>query len=299
MKLSTTILIPNFNGLHLLQKHLPTVVEHSHNSQVLIVDDTSTDQSVAWISQNFPQITIFQNQFNQGFARSVNTGFKAIDTQLVLLLNNDVSLTKNTIPNLLKHFSNPKTFAVGCTEILPTGKKRGRSQGYFSRGLIMHIQASDLSSQGPTFWVFGASGMFNREIWQNLGGLDEIYAPAYWEDIDISYRAWKAGYQCLFDPSAEVYHDSEITMNSTLGDKKTTIAFRNQLLFFWKNIRTPQMWLSHIFWLPYHLIITSQKTKGAFLKGFFSALTRFPYALNYTPKPPAKLSDSQIITKSS
>jgi len=280
--------------LDLLKKHLRSVVDHCHQAQIVIVDDASTDGSVAWIKQRFPQITVIVNSQNLGFTRSVNRGVKALNTDLFLLLNSDVSINQFTIPRLTNAFKNPNVFAVGALEQLPKSHRRGKSTGSFKRGMLIHAPARPLTS-GPTLWVFGASGMFRRRLWQNLGGFDPLFRPAYWEDIDLGYRAWKAGYLCLFEPKATVEHDGEATMTQALGYKKTAIAFKNQLLFFWKNITSIQLILAHLAWTPYHLVITSIKTKGAFTWGFLLALRQLFEVNSQVQAAKPILSDLEII----
>lgn len=293
MKLSISIVIPTFNGLELLQTHLPSVVKHGAGHQIIIVDDGSSDDSLAWLKQTYPQIKIISHTNNQGFSSAVNSGFQAAKTDLVLLLNNDVTIYKDTISFLEKHFQqNQKLFAVGAKEKLADGGERGRSSGGFSRGLLVHSKHPQ-DSAGPTLWVFAASGLFSVKIWKQLGGLDELYNPAYWEDIDIGYRAWKSGFECRYEPNSEVFHQGETTTKKVLAGSKAQTAFRNQLLFFWKNITDWQLILQHLIWTPYHLVFTTYRSRGAFLWGFVRALLRLDQ-VSRQPRLPVKLTDKQI-----
>jgi len=102
--------------------------------------------------------------------------------------------------------------------------------------------------------------------------MDTIYKPAYWEDIDLCWRARKKGWKILFEPKSIVYHKHETTNIRELGKRKMEVAaYKNQILFVWKNIRSWQL-LQHFIWLPYHLIFTTIKSKGLFLIGFLQAL---------------------------
>ena len=290
-----SVVLPTYNGLDLLQRHLPSVMVYSGADDIIIVDDASSDDTVSWLKAHYPQVNIIANRRNQGFADSVNLGFTRAKNNLVLLLNNDVSLEKHTVYHLLSHFSNPDVFAVGAQEILPDGSTRGRSTGSFQRGLFVHTSITP-SLPGPTMWVFAASGLFNKSLWRQLNGLDPLFKPAYWEDIDIGYRAWKAGFICLYEPKAKLYHQVESTMTKHLGAQKSTIAFRNQLLFFWKNITSPSLIVNHILWLPYHLTLTTIRSRGAFLLGFIKAL----FMLTQIRRPPScLLTDQQVILKAS
>lgn len=295
MKLSTSIVIPTYNGLPLLKKYLPSIVAHAHGSQIIVVDDASTDHTVKWLADTYPQIEVVKNRTNLGFALAVNAGFAAAQTDLVLLLNNDVEINAETLPKLRDNFKdNPKLFAVGAKEILPDGGKRGRSTGEYRRGLLIHSAVKELTL-GPTLWVFGASGMFRRNLWHKLEGLDKLYFPAYWEDIDVSYRAWKAGYQCLFDPKATLLHQGESTMNRELGWKKQVFGFKNQLLFFWKNVSDWPLLGKHLFWMPYHLVVTSWRTRGAFTYGLYLALLQLFQITDQISAVKYKRTDQQVI----
>lgn len=294
MSLSLSIVIPNYNGLKLLQKHIPSVVKFARRAEIIVVDDASSDDSVSWLTKNFPRIKVLKLGKNHGFVGAVNAGFKQAKGELVLLLNSDVSLTEDTITCLKAHFKDPKVFAVGAKEVIKGRADRGKSVGTFARGLLVHSRANKLDF-GPTLWVFGASGMFRKSVWQKLKGMDELFKPAYWEDIDISYRAWKAGYTLLFEPNAIVHHDAESTMNPTLGDKKSVYAFKNQILFFWKNVTDTNLWMQHVVWLPYHLVVTNIRTKGAFGKGFIAALNQANRGLNRNPRVKSRRKDHEII----
>jgi GT2 family glycosyltransferase len=292
--MNISIVIPSFNGLSLLQKHLGSVVRHAHQAEIIVIDDASTDASVSWINTKFPRVKVVSNPQNLGFAGSVNRGFNLASNDLVLLLNNDVSINRHTLSYLLPHFQNPAVFGVGALELLPLGKKRGKSVGTFAKGLLIHSPAPSLSF-GPTLWLFNASAMFRKRLWRRLGGLDPLYKPAYWEDIDISYRAWKAGYQCLFEPRATVNHDSEATMNQVLGNSKDVYVFKNQLLFYWKNVTDFDLIVSHLLWLPYHLTVTTLKSRGRFLLGFLLALRELGRISSQTSHLPFTISDKTLV----
>ena len=105
-----------------------------------------------------------------------------------------------------------------------------------------------------TLWISGGSGAFRKEIWDKLGGFDQIYDPFYWEDIDISYVAQRSGYKTLFEKESVVRHehDKGAIKNKYNETEIKKIAYRNQFIFVWKNADTDRL-LGHIFWLPYHL----------------------------------------------
>lgn len=294
-QLSASIVIPNFNGKHLLHKHLPSVVAAAKGSPIIVVDDASTDDSVAFLQNDYPEIVLVQNKKNARFAFSCNQGVLAATTPVVVLLNNDVSPHKDFLEYVLPYFTDPKVFGVGCLEIDDAGQISGRSGMTFSRGIFCHWRSQQQES-GNTAWVSGGSGAFSREAWHKLGGMDTLFAPAYEEDRDLSYRALKLGYKVLFEARSKVSHHHESTNRSALGKNFMQIAsHKNQLLFIWKNVTTFSMLVQHLIYLPYHLVLSSIRTQGRFLVGFFWALAQLPQVLFKRNHGKMKVSDRMIL----
>lgn len=270
MKIS--VVIPSFNGQKLLQKNLPQVIKACKNCEIIIVDDASTDNSISYMNKNYPQVKIVNNQKNLGFSLACNQGIKKASGKIIILLNNDVSPSADFLKPLISHFSNPKVFSVGCRELEKIDSKEiisGRTEGEFIKGIFTHHKPQDQESQ-KTFWTFGGSMAVDRQKFLSLGGFDPIYAPAYWEDIDLCYRAKKRNWFCIFEKKSLVYHNHETTNKKVFGSKKiNSIALRNQIIFSIKY--NPFVFFS---FLPYHLLITNIKTKFKFTKAFISALKR-------------------------
>ncbi len=184
---------------------------------------------------------------------------------------------KDFLKPLLKHFDDKHVFSVGSREIeVKAGKEvvSGRTEGKFSRGFLIHWRPKDQESQN-TLWTFGGSMAVDREKYLEIGGMDELYAPAYWEDIDLCWRAKEKGWHIVFEKESVVYHNHETTNVSVFGKREMErIAYRNQFLFMWKNIRGVEL-VKHFFWLPYHLTVTTYKTKGLFLSAFGQAVVKY------------------------
>jgi GT2 family glycosyltransferase len=282
-----SIIIPNYNGKHLLEKNLPNVFlaaeyykeKTKESIEIIIIDDCSSDESVAFIKfkiSNFKKIQLkfIQNEKNLGFAPTVNRGVKEAKGEIVVLLNSDVSPNKDFLLPLLKHFSREEVFAVGCMDkSLEHGKTvlRGRGVGRWQRGFLIH-RAGELTKT-TTLWVSGGSSAFKKSLWERFNGFNELYTPFYYEDIDLSYRALKSGYTVLFEPESIVTHEHEkgaIKSHYSSAQIKK-IAYRNQILFVWLNADTAIL-LSHIVWLPYHIIKTLIRFDFPFIVGFCMAL---------------------------
>lgn len=305
--MTISVIIPSYNGKQLLKANLPAVIaacQHwSRNPskwEVIVVDDASTDASVAWLKKNHPKVKVVVNPQNLRFARAVNRGAIKATGDILILLNNDVKPERNFLRPLLRHFSKAQVFAVGCLEKnLQQGKQiaGGRGVGKFSRGFIVHHRAQD-QTQKDTLWVAAGSGAFRKSIWKKLGGLDPLFRPAYEEDRDLSYNALKSGYKILFEPKSKVGHIHETSHLKVFGKPRIKIiSFKNQLLFVWKNISSFKLIVSHFFWLPYHLLITTIRSRGLFLLGFFAALSQLFEAIrsHFRVKKLWQLSDEQIL----
>lgn len=273
-----SIVIPNYNGEKLLQKNLPQIISAiDKNTEIIVVDDASTDGSVMMLLKKFPTIKIIQHETNLRFGAACNSGVKETQAEIVILLNSDVIPVHGFIEKLISHFDDSKVFSVGCKEIENINGQQivsGRTEGKIVRGLLVHHRPSDQESI-DTLWNFGGSMAVNKKKYLQLGGFDKLFAPAYWEDIDLSFRAKKKGWLVLFEKDAIVYHNHETTNKKIFGSNKLKIlSFRNQILFAWKNFNKQQL-KQHFLWLPYHLIFTSIRSKGLFLLAFIQAVIKW------------------------
>lgn len=275
-----SIIIPSYNGKHLLAKHLPRVVEASDSEvEIIVVDDASTDGSMEFVNQNFKNIKVVRLTSNKRFAGACNAGVKHATSKIVVLLNNDVSPKPSFLKPLLSHFRDANVFAVGCKEIDLNGNISGRSCGSFERGFLTHYRCPDQSA-GGTLWASGGSGAFRKSYWHRLEGMDITFRPAYEEDRDICYRALKRGWKVIFEPLSVVEHQHETTNRKVLGEWKIQSAsYKNQFLLVWKNITDTKLLLNHLFWLPYHLVFTTIRSRGLFLLGLLWALVQLPQTL--------------------
>ncbi|HSX40944.1 MAG TPA: glycosyltransferase family 2 protein, partial [Candidatus Saccharimonadales bacterium] len=270
--MKVSIVIPNYNGEILLKKNLPTVFAtlswfvtgKNATGEIIVTDDASTDASASAISNLKSQIsnqkinfTYLESEKNTGFSSNVDRGVAKATGDIVVLLNTDVSPDKEFLEPLLSHFSDENVFAVACMDkSVEEGGivLRGRGVGKWERGFLHHAAGS--LDKKNTLWASGGSSAFRKSMWDKLGGLNKLYNPFYWEDIDLSYRAQKAGYKIIFEKRAAVVHEHEkgaIKKKYSPSDVKK-IAYRNQFFFIWTNVTDAPLVISHIVWLPYHLL---------------------------------------------
>lgn len=278
-KPSVSIVIPNWNGVYLMKKHLSKVVAASPGAQIIVADDLSSDGSVEFLKKNFPKVKVVPRYKREGFAANVNSGVKNATGDIIVLLNTDVEPQKDFLEPLVSHFSDSQIFAVGCME--KSSEKdglilRGRGLAHWEKGFYIHRRGE--VDKSDTAWVSGGSGAFRKSMWEVLGGMDTIYNPFYWEDIDLSYRARKAGWKLLFEPKSIVYHyheEGKIKREFNSFDVKR-IAYRNQFIFIWKNLSDISILLSHAFWSPIRLFQALVRGEFLMIAGYILALTKLP-----------------------
>lgn len=281
--MNLSIVIPNYNGKELLSKNLPEILEEINNykngrTEVIIVDDASKDDSVNFIKK-FSQIKLLVNPKNLGFSKSVNKGVSVAKGEIIILLNTDVKPDKNFLVSLLVHFKDENVFAVGCMDKSTEGEKivlRGRGIGTWKRGFLIHERGD--ANMSNTLWVSAGSGAFRKTIWDKLGGLNELYSPFYWEDIDLSYRAQKLGYSLVFESKSTVLHEHDkgvIKKEFSPFDIKV-IVYRNQFIFVWTNLTDFNLIIKHLVWFPYHIVKAVLNRDAAFILGLFKALFLCP-----------------------
>lgn len=301
MEEKVSIVIPNFNGRELLAKNLPEVTRVCPKSEIIVVDDASQDDSALLVKKRFKKVKVIENKKNLGFARSANIGVKAASGQYVLLFNTDVSPRPDFLKPALVHFQKHKNlFAVGLADQSHedgTIITRGRGGAKFKRGFLNHF--AQKPRFGETLWVSGGSGLFDRQKFLALGGFDPAFAPFYWEDIDLCWRARKQGLVCLFEPRALVdhYHQQGAIKKSHWPVYIKTVAYKNQFLFVWKNISDYSQVALHLLWLPYHFAKALLTLDLVFFLGFIWAISQIPQLiLNYQLLTTNyQLSDKEII----
>lgn len=241
------VVILNWNGKSYLEKFLPSVIEHSGKARIVVADNASTDDSVEFVQQNYPQIEIVVNAENGGFAKGYNDAFKHIQAEYYLLLNSDIEVTPNWLNPLLEQMKDPQV--AGCQPKVKAYHNQhsfehaGASGGYldrnyfpFCRGRIFLTVESDQGQYDGTtevFWASGACLLIRSELFHKAGGFDEEFF-AHMEEIDLCWRLKKMNYKFMVCPESTVYHIGGGTLPYT-SPRKVYLNFRNSVLMIVKN----------------------------------------------------------------
>ena len=249
-KCPVAIIIPVYKNYQMFYEYLEINKKYFEGCQVIIMNDYPQENINKPVKKIYPQANIINNKINLGFAGNINKGVLKAKKNYVFLMNSDVVLKDNSFLKALEYFKKDrKLFAVGFAQKERDGKIVGANRGYFKNGLINHSSRITPNSYHltPNFWVEGGASIFKRKLFLQLGMLDELYNPFYWEDIDLSYRSWKAGYKILFDPLIIVEHHHESTISKYFDNSRILkTAFRNQLIFQWKNLTDKDLLIKHL-----------------------------------------------------
>lgn len=247
------VVILNWNGKELLEKFLPSIIQFSNPeiATIFVADNASTDDSIAFIKQNFPSIKIIQNTKNSGYAKGYNDALKNIEVDYFALVNSDIEVTQNWLEPVLEHFEKHPNTVIIQPKILDYKNLQyfeyaGAAGGFidelgypFCRGRIFETVEKDTNQYEnitDIFWASGACFFVRSEVFKQLNGFDESYF-AHQEEIDFCWRAKNFGYDIKYLPNVVVYHVGGATLSAS-NPKKTFLNFSNSLTTLLKNLPT-------------------------------------------------------------
>lgn len=252
----TAIAILNWNGRKLLEEFLPSVIDFSQSADVYVIDNASSDESVKFLTENFPQVKIIINEDNFGYAKGYNEGIKKIlssnpllNTGILCLLNSDVKVSENWLGPIEKLFKNNPDVAVMQPKLLDYKNPErfeyaGAGGGFidnfgypFCRGRIFWTLEEDKGQYDDTiqtFWASGACFFIRAEDFLSSGGFDEGFF-AHMEEIDLCWRINNSGRKIYYCGESKVYHLGGGTLKNS-NPRKTYLNFRNSLWMLVKNL---------------------------------------------------------------
>ena len=243
---STTVVIPNWNGMEYLETCLNSLREQdTEDFEILVVDNASEDGSAAFIRTHYPEVRLIVNETNLGFSGGVNTGIEASRTPFVLLLNNDVECDRHFVAALTEAIrKQPKAFSVNPkmvnfrerTLLDDCGDLYTVLGWQAQRGVAQRTDDPKYNRPAKVFSCCAGASIYRREVFDRIGLFDLMHF-AYLEDIDVGYRALLYGYCNLYEPSAVVYHVGSGSSGAVkYSDFKVRISARNTIYVAYKNM---------------------------------------------------------------
>jgi GT2 family glycosyltransferase len=255
-----SVVIANYNGCHILKACLSEnmAMFKRHNiTDVIIADDASTDDSIAYLQTHFPEVRVVQNSQNSGFSITCNKGASLAKEDVLLLLNNDMVFKELNLTAILTQLEDPDVFAI-TPKIIRQNKEgswvnESPNYGYFAGGWFSTendfeaAEKADNPEGMPLLWACGGAMFMKKKRFDALDGFDPIMSPFYCEDLDLSYRGWKRGWKSLYTETALCHHQHQATIGVMFTKAQVdAIHLRNKYLFIWKNITHWPYIVSHI-----------------------------------------------------
>ncbi len=245
------IVILNWNGEKFLRKFLPTLIENTNSdlARICIIDNCSTDTSVQFLNDNFPQIELIKLDKNYGFAGGYNRGLAKINAEYFMLLNSDVEVEKHWIEPLVELMNSNSKIGICGPKLLDYNNRNkfeyaGAAGGYidkygypFCRGRVFDSLETDNSQHNTTencLWISGAALFIRSKLFFEVGGLDDDFF-AHQEEIDLCWRVQNYGYKVVCEPKSAIYHVGGGALPKS-NPFKTYLNFRNNLYLIVKNM---------------------------------------------------------------
>lgn len=281
-----SVIVPLWNGAACIRDCVAALMAQTIADQleILVVDDASSDEGATLVEREFPQVRLIRRAANGGFAAACNTGLQAARGDVLVLLNQDVVLADDALQVLVDALRLPERGAVGGKLRYPDGRVQ-HAGGYllWPQGFGMHygVGAPDdgqFDTPQAVEFVTGALLAVRREVFQEVGGLDEGFYPAYYEDVDWCFRIRAAGYTIWYEPRAVGVHQE----SGALRDMPTReVAYhRGRWRFLLKHL-PPQRLLAEV--IPAEaadtLLRQNQTTPYALQQALLAAMVQAPMLL--------------------
>ncbi len=251
--MKVTIIIPNYNGCHFMEPCLASLKNQTFKDYgILVVDNASTDGSVEFVKENYPEIEVIALKENYGFSKAVNIGIRRSRTPYVILLNNDTTADPHYLEEMVKAIEqSPRIFSVSSKmiqmyhpELIDSAGDLYTLTGWgVCRGVGRPV--SNYTENDEVFSACAGAAIYRRQVFKKIGLFDENHF-AYLEDIDVGYRAKIFGYRNMYCPTALIYHVGSGTSGSKYNSFKVKLSARNNVYLNYKNMPFLQLLINFI-----------------------------------------------------
>jgi GT2 family glycosyltransferase len=248
------VVILNYNGEKLLRQFLPSVIQHSHDAEIIVADNGSTDQSLAVLKNEFPEVKAIALDKNYGFCGGYNRALKQVNVPYVVLLNSDIEVTANWLVPMVSLLDQNSSIAAVQPKMLSFYNKEsfeyaGAAGGFidklgypFCRGRIFdHLEKDhhQYDDDLEIFWATGACLMIRSEVYHAFNGLDEDFF-AHMEEIDLCWKIHRTNQKVYYCGQSHVYHVGAGTLDYK-SPRKTYLNFRNGLALIFKHLSAGEL----------------------------------------------------------
>ncbi len=278
-----SVIVPNYNGENLLPALIPQLETEletcNHSYEIIVSDDCSTDGSVRLVRDAYPSVRVVAGDNRLGYGGNCNRGAKEASGEILAFVNSDIRLGKDVFAPLARVLSEEGVFAV-MPLVYAEGLGRTENLNFLwkNRGLVWLKPVGGVPHEDPVkvsekyrgglvrdVPLCGAFFLCRRRVFEKLEGFNPIFSPAYWEDVDLGFRAKRLGFETCLATEVRVSHLHSKTINTLYSDaKKSALLLKNQAIFmrlhldqlapiphfrFWLALRIPQRLLQRRFFL--------------------------------------------------
>jgi len=239
-----SVIVLNYNGKKYLDSCLASLSRMDYPEEkleLILVDNGSTDGSVAYVKASFPWVRIVRNHRNLGFTKANNIGATEAGGQYVAFLNNDMRVDSRWLTELVGPMDRERGVVCTASKILSWDGKTidfvGGALNFYGHAFQLGYQRSNIeeyTEERPLLFACGGAMLINREVFLGCGGFDEDYF-AFFEDVDLGWRLWILGHKVLFAPKAVVYHKHHGTSKRIAPHARRVLYERNALYTIMKN----------------------------------------------------------------
>lgn len=273
-----SVVVPNWNGRDLIDRCLESVrAQTVRDLEIIVVDNGSTDGSPEHLRRQHPDVRLVALAVNRGFAGGVNAGVRAARGEFVALLNNDAWAAPDWLERLTARLASEPTAGACAPKIYraegwePTHRLDSTGELYSIWGLPFprgrdELDRGQYDDAKAVFAVSGAASVYRAALFATVGELDEDFF-AYFEDVDLSFRAQLAGFSMLYEPGAVVYHRVGASSGGGMTPFSRYHFVKNSWFLFVKDVPTPLV----LRYLPRFLFLQAGLLWGSVRLGLFSA----------------------------
>ena len=294
-----SVVIPSRNGKDLLELCLPPLVAQNP-AEIIVVDNGSGDGTVDWLARTYPQVRTIVSKDAMSFSKAVNTGIAEARHSHLCLLNNDMVIEPAFLNELTRAFGEvPDLFSSTAQIFFPEGVRREETgkammtpREHFSDFTVTCLEP--FTGEDHTYVLYGSGGcsLYDTVKLRQLGALDEIYTPAYVEDLDLGVRAWRQGWPSVFAAGARVLHKHRATTKRYLSEEQLRHALEvNYLKFLMRAFSDPQtfqrLWQEAVYRINCYAVESAPHME---------ILTAACHARQWIrPIPPARIPEAEIL----
>ncbi|MBZ4687982.1 MAG: glycosyltransferase [Clostridiales bacterium] len=241
-----SIIIPVYNQWEYTYSCLKSIYENTNDIsyEIIIADDVSTDETVN-INKYIENVNVIRNTENKGFLLNCNNAAKYAKGKYIHFLNNDTNVQKDWLKYLVDLIEKDEKIGIVGSKLIYEDGRLQEAGGIvwndasgWNYGRLDDPDKPEYNYVKEVDYISGASLMIRKDLWEEIGGFDERYVPAYYEDTDLAFEVRKRGYKVLYQPKSVVVHFEGIShgTDTSSGLKSYQVKNKSKFIEKWKEV---------------------------------------------------------------